>query len=470
MRSILLRICILIGLFSSFQFIVFANIESISHDAFRDLHIDITDPIAKKYYANDGVLIRGRVLDKNEYVLFFLKNINTDEQIMETAKTNSNGDFQIPISLPMRAGEYSLIITSGLSFHTTISETIIIVDKNNLSNSPVSNLPIRPYIVYDKNPYLFFWWDFWAQLSFDQNNSIQKKSWKIIMLNDIPLKLGSAKVSISWVSLSSPSSLDQIRNIWFTWTGTVYIDRIHDVIGKNLVSLNVLRSIATMQFRIKKWEKVKSEYFLTYPNGDVIEYSFQKKYIGTDWYLLPDILIRQSFPLANAWVYKIETVRNNGYAYFNIPISKSLFWSIINPITEEQKMTLRNNKKAIDTDTLNRINSLRLSLGKSILVQDSKLTDLAQQKSQDMADDNYLWHVTRSGLNIVEFAKTLGIKLTGSIWENVAGWNISDISLQDGLEESGSHRYNMLNQKWKKIWIGYTLRDGKSNIVQIFGE
>ncbi len=290
------------------------------------------------------------------------------------------------------------------------------------------------------------------------------------MLNDIPLKLGLAKVSVSGVWLSSPSSLDQIRNIWFTWTGSVYIDRIHDVIGKNLVSLNVLRSIATMQFRIKKWDKVKSEYFLTYPSGEVMEYSFPKKYIGTDWYLLPGILIRQPFPIGNAWIYKIETVRNNGYAYFNIPISKSLFWSIVNPITEDQKMKLRNNKKVIDMDTLNRINSLRASLGKSILVQDPKLTDLAQRKSIDMADDSYLWHVTRSGLNIVEFAKSQGINLTGSIWENVAGWNISDISLQDGLEESGSHRYNILNTKWKKIWIWYTLRDGKTNVVQLFWE
>jgi len=51
----------------------------------------------------------------------------------------------------------------------------------------------------------------------------------------------------------------------------------------------------------------------------------------------------------------------------------------------------------------------------------------------------------------------------------VAGGWVSDIALQDLLEESGSHRYNMISPEWKSVGIGYVLRDKKTYIVQIFG-
>ena len=101
---------------------------------------------------------------------------------------------------------------------------------------------------------------------------------------------------------------------------------------------------------------------------------------------------------------------------------------------------------------------------------DSTLSDLAQKKAMDMAKYNYVWHISKDGMSIIEFAISQNIPISGSIWENVAGWNVSDMSLQDGLEESGSHRYNMIDSRWKKIGIGYVLQNGKTYIVQIFGE
>lgn len=47
---------------------------------------------------------------------------------------------------------------------------------------------------------------------------------------------------------------------------------------------------------------------------------------------------------------------------------------------------------------------------------------------------------------------------------------MSDFALQDGLEESGSHRHNMLNPDWKKVGIGYGVSGKDIFIVQIFGE
>lgn len=216
---------------------------------------------------------------------------------------------------------------------------------------------------------------------------------------------------------------------------------------------------------------MKSEYFLTTPNGDVIEYHFPANYIDSDGFLRTDILIRQSFLIPNTGVYKIETVRDNGIAYFNLPISKNSFWSIIEVVSDDLRKTLRTDKKIIATDTVANINRLRASLGRGILVQDKNLTELAQKKAEDMAKYNYMGHITKGGLGILAFAKSQNIEITSrSIGENVAGGGISDIGLQDLLEESGSHRYNMVNPEWNSVGIGYVLKDGQTYIVEIFGE
>jgi uncharacterized protein YkwD len=87
-----------------------------------------------------------------------------------------------------------------------------------------------------------------------------------------------------------------------------------------------------------------------------------------------------------------------------------------------------------------------------------------------MATYNYVGHATHKGFGILDFARSLNIDFSGSIWENVAGGNISDISLEDWLEESGSHRYNMINPKWRHIGLGYVLKDKKTYLCQLFSE
>jgi uncharacterized protein YkwD len=127
------------------------------------------------------------------------------------------------------------------------------------------------------------------------------------------------------------------------------------------------------------------------------------------------VIIRQNFPITEPGVYKIETVRSNGVAYFNLPVSKSQFWSIIDPMTESQKMTLRNNKVAIDTSILKKINNIRKGLGLNPLTIDQKLSNIAQQKSIDMATYNYVGHATKKGLGIIDFARSINIDISGAI-------------------------------------------------------
>jgi uncharacterized protein YkwD len=97
-------------------------------------------------------------------------------------------------------------------------------------------------------------------------------------------------------------------------------------------------------------------------------------------------------------IYKIETVRSNGIAYFNLPISKNKFWSLVDPITQSQKTTLRDDKKTIDKGIIRKINVIRAGMRLNGLILDPNLTDLAQKKAIDMATYNYVGHVTHNGL------------------------------------------------------------------------
>ena len=226
----------------------------------------------------------------------------------------------------------------------------------------------------------------------------------------------------------------------------------------------------TMDFILKTGDKLYSDYYLTNPDGSVTKFKFDQVYIDNSGFLKTGIRIQQSFAIGSNWVYKIETVRSNGLAYFNIPVSKNLFWSIVPPLSEKQITTLRPDKKMVDRSILKNINIIRSKLRKPPLIIDTTLSNLAQKKALDMAQYNYIGHTTHNGMWIFDFASFVGISIKWSIGENVAWGNISDLSLQDWLEESGSHRHAMVEDKYKKIGIGYVLNNWKTYLVQIFGE
>jgi uncharacterized protein YkwD len=436
---------------------------------FRELGIDLIDPIADTYYAWDGILIHGRVTDGRRYALIYLKNISTGESISELAETSSLGEFSYPLSLPAPEWDYSLIIASGNSFNTSLHYSIRLI-ANQAIATPSTSVGIRPIFSPTPTPYLSVGTDIWAALSITQGKKVNKTQGKILSLANLPLQYGPARLSLQGYRLTSPSSLDRLTSTGFTWTGSVFIDRTREMIGRDVVSLRVLRSLGTMQFRIPQGKQVKSTYYLTTPSGDVIDSKFAPQYIGTDGYLRTGVTIRQSFSIADAWVYKIEAVSANWYAYFNLPISRSPFYGVIDIVSESERDVLRSDLPTVTASVLMSINSLRKWLGRPAISIDPTLASLAQAKALDMATYDYVGHTTHAGLDIIAFADSQRIDIRGTIWENVAWGNVSDKSLQDGLEESGSHRSNMIDPDWGHVGIGYILRNGRTYLVEIFGK
>jgi hypothetical protein len=100
----MLRILILIGLLiisvtptmSTLQAQTISSTTSI----FRDLGIELSDPITDTYYVGDSILIHGRVTDGRQHALIYLKNIATGESISELAETTTTGEFSYPLPFP----------------------------------------------------------------------------------------------------------------------------------------------------------------------------------------------------------------------------------------------------------------------------------------------------------------------------------------------------------------------------------
>jgi hypothetical protein len=146
------------------------NTTNSSRNAFEKLGVILTDDSANTYFAGDTILIRGRVTDKKEYALIYIENVQSGEEISKLAHTDTNGNFQIPVSLPNVVGKYYFIVASGNSFTSSLPQYITLVPKINTPSTLISpTQSISPVITYDKlMPYLFFGHDMWANMSIEQ--------------------------------------------------------------------------------------------------------------------------------------------------------------------------------------------------------------------------------------------------------------------------------------------------------------
>ena len=287
-------------------------------------------------------------------------------------------------------------------------------------------------------------------------------------------RTGWATLSFSGTTLSTSSSLDQ-NPISITWSGSILLDRVRDAERewKNKVNLRLLKNAVIFRFVLRPGQKVQPYYYLTLPNGDVLKEYFPKKYIDSvTGFLLTKVSISASFPV-NQWIYKLETVTNEWFAYFNISIPVNInTLSLIEPFSESEITKLSMNMSVVERDVLLRMNKLRTSLWRSLLSTDTNLMKIAQIKADYMAENEYVWHALKDNPNIDIgwYVKTKWFILEPPYGENVAWWNVSHLVLQDGLEESGSHKHSMIDPEWTKIGIGYAVKNDKAYLVHVFSK
>jgi uncharacterized protein YkwD len=453
-----------------------SNVHKKSFDAtvFFKFSVLLSKKLSNTYFAWDTIVIEGKVVDKKEYVMVYLQSEKDKQEYSTLVRVEKNGKFKFPFILPKVSGTYYFVIASGNSFQTTEPEVLHLVDPESLSypDIPSDSYFYKPVLQENATPYIAMPDGVWGAATLTQWKTVYKTSWIALTTKNIPFKGWIIQVLIEWYKLSTPSSLDRSQNYWVIWSWSVLIDRKRDIIGKNNVIIFNKRASKNFSFKVPLGEKITKDYYITYPNGDIRKFTFGSEWLDENGLFLKQwTVVKWSFSTRETGVYRFETVLESGFAFFNIPLSQWMAWSIYDPYSQRERTLLRAKLATVRESGLKRINTLRTALSRDPIVLDDTLNTLAQAKANYMAENDYVQHKTKEWQDIRWLSNELNLKITGTLYENIAGWiNVSDIVLQDWLEESWSHRFTMLVPTVKKIGIGYVLKKNKTYLVQVFSD
>ncbi len=113
-------------------------------------------------------------------------------------------------------------------------------------------------------------------------------------------------------------------------------------------------------------------------------------------------------------------------------------------------------------------NALRAKQNISPVNADSDLNVFAQKYAEQMALENFISHTSPTGMTFEMRLKRDGFE--GDFGENLSFGTDLKIALT-GLENSASHRRNLLLAKWTKVGIGLAKnKEGEVYVVQVFGK
>lgn len=111
-------------------------------------------------------------------------------------------------------------------------------------------------------------------------------------------------------------------------------------------------------------------------------------------------------------------------------------------------------KKADDLTTLVEfVNSDRAKAGCGAVTVNEKLTEAAQQHSQDLAHHQTLSHTGSDGSSFVDRYSRVGYSWS-TAGENIASGHTTPESVMEGWMNSSDHRANILNCQFEEIGVG----------------
>jgi hypothetical protein len=216
----------------------------------------------------------------------------------------------------------------------------------------------------------------------------------MLSLAQTGLTVGPASVSIEGYTLSSPSPLDRSRSLGVIYSGSVILDYIRDEIGRDRFTLKKSKNTANIKFKTPRSDRIRPEYYITTPDGRVLESRFSPASTDADGFLKRDAQVSLSFPIKDPGTYKFEVVLENGYAYINMPIYQGVVWPVIQRFSQSD-IDIRDTP-SIKTEMIQSVNTLRIKQKKETLSENKNLMTLAQAKAEDMAKYKYVGHWTNA--------------------------------------------------------------------------
>jgi uncharacterized YkwD family protein len=123
---------------------------------------------------------------------------------------------------------------------------------------------------------------------------------------------------------------------------------------------------------------------------------------------------------------------------------------------------------ALVNEVIRLVNSERSKIGVSALKKNKQLDEIAQMKSQDFINNNYLSHTSPIYGSPFEMMQNQGVKFTSAA-ENIASGQSTPAQVMNSWMNSSGHRANILNQNYNQIGVGIAEdKNGKRYWTQLF--
>lgn len=158
-----------------------------------------------------------------------------------------------------------------------------------------------------------------------------------------------------------------------------------------------------------------------------------------------------------------EIVSNRGEILFNRGMY--IYEDYVLPVYPRSNLTA---PRASKDSIISWVNELRRRHNRDTVVGSAELHSLAQEYATRMATEGFISHTDPQGHTLEDRIKDKGY--TGEYGENLSYGSTLDLAM-GGLENSASHRKNILLDKWGRVGIGIAQNnEGEYYIVQVFGK
>ncbi len=122
---------------------------------------------------------------------------------------------------------------------------------------------------------------------------------------------------------------------------------------------------------------------------------------------------------------------------------------------------------AFEKKVVELVNQERQKQGLSALQLDTKLSDVAREKSKDMMNKNYFSHTSPTYGSPFDMMKQFGIDYR-TAGENIAKGQQTPEEVMNGWMNSDGHRKNILSPNFTHIGVGYVEGGGSTYWTQMF--
>ncbi|MFH1533927.1 MAG: S-layer homology domain-containing protein [Nitrospirota bacterium] len=452
--------------------------------AFKEIPIDFFDnitlstPLPNTFYKNETYVIEGQINSDNyDTISIFLDNdMYTDLDYLLFTGEVTNGQFEIPVHF-RETENYTIGIIPGTNGNTKIEEISVLTSLPSPSDtdSPTGSIENLSISYENKTTSLKFNApsDSLKIFTFKQeNDSVEFISRQ--NRDNLPLYYPAFED----FSEGNVTYLGQLNNTSSASTpekSFEAVEHTYDQIDEDKISATIPDTLPKFQdISINGTTKTDTllEGFVIKPDG-LVESVMLETSSETSNYFGSEIIVSGNnfefdYVETTKGRYIIEIIDNYGVPIVNHPV---YIGSIIPLIPDYFDLNERAffsgilDLDALRKDLLNEINDNRSVYGYSEIKLNSELNTLAQNHSEDMAENDFFGHINLENQTPDDRRLEDGINMPVS--ENIAK-DVSVIFAHLGLMRSGSHRENILNPDWHLVGLGIAQSNGYIYVTEEF--